>query len=95
MQSNVIQQRVPVYSDPGHWLHVSDSPRHVRVFFGGEAVADSKRVKLVREAEIPRDANHKRLWNGRPYIEDDRRAYESWRAGAFQDLINRLSKYRC
>src|SRR3970282_1486597 len=52
MQSNVIQQRVPVYSDPGHWVHVSDSPRHVRVFFGGEAVADSKRVKLVREAEV-------------------------------------------
>ncbi len=52
MQSNVIQQRVPVYSDPGHWVHVSDSPRHVRVFFGGDAVADSKRVKLLREAEV-------------------------------------------
>ena len=29
MQSNVIQQRVPVHGDPGHWVHVSDSPRHV------------------------------------------------------------------
>jgi uncharacterized protein (DUF427 family) len=52
MESNVIQQRVPVSSDPGHWVHVSDSPRHVRVMFGGETIADSKRVKLVREAEI-------------------------------------------
>jgi uncharacterized protein (DUF427 family) len=52
MKSNVIQQRVPVHGDPGHWVHVSDSPRHVRVFFGGETIADSKKVKLVREAEI-------------------------------------------
>lgn len=52
MQSNVIQERVPVHSDPGHWVHISDSPRHVRVMFGGETIADSKRVKLAREAEI-------------------------------------------
>jgi uncharacterized protein (DUF427 family) len=52
MQSNIIQQRVPVHGDPGHWLHVSDSPRHVRVFFGGEVIASSKRAKLVREAEV-------------------------------------------
>src|SRR5882672_3532762 len=52
MQSNVIQQRVAIHGDPGHWVHVSDSPRHVRVMFGGETIADSKRVKLVREAEI-------------------------------------------
>ena len=37
---------------PGHWVHVSESPRHVRVFFGGETIANSKRVKLVREAEV-------------------------------------------
>lgn len=52
MQSNVTQQRVPIHGDPGHWVHVSDSPRHVRVMFGGETIADSKRVKLVREPEI-------------------------------------------
>jgi uncharacterized protein (DUF427 family) len=52
MQSNVTQQRVPVHGDPGHWLHVSESPRHVRVFFGNETIADSKRAKLVREAEV-------------------------------------------
>ena len=52
MQSNIIQQRVPVHGDPGHWVHVSDSPRHVRVFFGGEVIASSKRAKLVREAEV-------------------------------------------
>src|SRR5919108_521322 len=52
MQSNVTQQRVPIHGDPGHWVHVSESPRHVRVFFGGEAIADSKRAKLVREAEV-------------------------------------------
>jgi uncharacterized protein (DUF427 family) len=52
MQSNVTQERVPVHGDPGHWVHVSESPRHVRVMFGGEAIADSKRAKLVREAEV-------------------------------------------
>ena len=52
MQSNVTQQRVPIHGDPGHWIHVSESPRHVRVFFGGETIADSKRAKLLREAEI-------------------------------------------
>ena len=52
MQSNVTQQRVPIHGDPGHWVHVSESPRHVRVFFGGVAIADSKHAKLVREAEV-------------------------------------------
>jgi uncharacterized protein (DUF427 family) len=52
MQSNVTQQRVPIHGDPGHWLHISQSPRHVRVFFGGEVIANSKRAKLVREAEV-------------------------------------------
>ena len=51
MQSNVTQQRVPIHGDPGHWIHVSESPRHVRVFFGGETIADSKHAKLLREAE--------------------------------------------
>jgi uncharacterized protein (DUF427 family) len=52
MESNVTQQRVPIHGDPGHWVHVSESPRHVRVIFGGETIADSKRAKLLREAEI-------------------------------------------
>ena len=52
MKSNVIQQRVPVSSDPGHWVHLSESPRHVRVFFNGETIADSKHAKLVRESEV-------------------------------------------
>lgn len=52
MQSNVTQQRVPIHGDPGHWVHVSESPRHVRVMFGGQTIADSKRAKLVREAEV-------------------------------------------
>src|SRR5215470_5801021 len=52
MESNVIQQRVPINSDPGHWVHVSDSPRNVRVIFGDETIADSKRVKLLRESSI-------------------------------------------
>jgi uncharacterized protein (DUF427 family) len=43
---------VPVASDPGHWVHVSESPRHVRVFFNGETIADSKHAKLVRESEV-------------------------------------------
>jgi uncharacterized protein (DUF427 family) len=52
MQSNITQQRVPVIGDPGPWVHVSESPRHVRVFLGGEAIADSKRAKLVRETDV-------------------------------------------
>ena len=52
MQSNVTQQRVPIHGDPGPWIHVSESPRHVRVFFGGVAIADSKRAKLVREPDV-------------------------------------------
>ena len=52
MQSNVTQERVPIYGDPGHWIHISQSPRHVRVMFGGETIADSKHAKLLREAEI-------------------------------------------
>jgi uncharacterized protein (DUF427 family) len=51
MQSNVTQERVPVHGDAGHWLHISQSPRHVRVIFGGETIASSKRTKLLREAE--------------------------------------------
>jgi len=52
MQSNITQERVPIHGDAGHWVHISQSPRHVRVFFGGEVVANSKRAKLVREAEV-------------------------------------------
>jgi uncharacterized protein (DUF427 family) len=43
------EPRVPVHGDPGHWIHISDSPRNVRVIFGGETIADSKRMKLLRE----------------------------------------------
>jgi uncharacterized protein (DUF427 family) len=43
---------VPINTDPGHWVHVSDSPRHVRVIFAGETIADTKRAKLLRESEI-------------------------------------------
>lgn len=46
-----MEERVPVYGDPGHWLHVSQSPRHVRVNFGGQTIGSSKRVRLLREAD--------------------------------------------
>ncbi len=52
MNSHVVQQRVPLASDPGHWVHVSDSPRRVRVIFNGETIADSKNAKLVRESDV-------------------------------------------
>ena len=36
---------------PGdHAMHLEDSPRRVRAGFNGETVADSRRVKLLREA---------------------------------------------
>ena len=52
MKSNVIQERVPVPGDPAHWVHVSESPRHVRVIFDGQTIADSKQAKLVRESDV-------------------------------------------
>lgn len=52
MKSNVTQERVPIHGDAGHWIHVSESPRHVRVVFNGQTIADSKHAKLVREAEV-------------------------------------------
>jgi len=36
----------------GHWIVAEPSPRWVRVFFGGETVADSKRVMLLRENRV-------------------------------------------
>jgi uncharacterized protein (DUF427 family) len=36
--------------DPEHWTHIVESPKRLRVSFGGETIADSKRVLLLREA---------------------------------------------
>ena len=36
--------------EPSHWVHVVACPKRVRVVFGDETVADSKRVLLLREA---------------------------------------------
>lgn len=39
-------------SAPGkHVLYLEDSPRRVRVMFGGETVADSRSVKLLHETK--------------------------------------------
>ena len=35
-----------------HLLYFEDSPRRVRVVFGGETVADSQQVKLMHEAGL-------------------------------------------
>lgn len=44
--------RVPLgRGDSKHWLHIEGSPRRVRVIFGGETIADSKRVMLLRESK--------------------------------------------
>jgi uncharacterized protein (DUF427 family) len=34
-----------------HTLYFEDSPRRVRVMFGGETVADSRSVKLLHETD--------------------------------------------
>jgi uncharacterized protein (DUF427 family) len=34
-----------------HWMHAEQSPRRVRVVFGGATLADSKRAVLLREAK--------------------------------------------
>jgi uncharacterized protein (DUF427 family) len=41
----------PTISSAEHWIHVEQSPRRVRVVFGGETIADSKRALLLREAK--------------------------------------------
>jgi uncharacterized protein (DUF427 family) len=46
----------PVAHEPPsaeHRIEVEPSPRWVRVYFGGEAIADSKRVLLLREGPYP------------------------------------------
>jgi uncharacterized protein (DUF427 family) len=45
------EQRVPIFGDAGHWIHVSKSPRRVRVVFEGETIAASKHMMLLREAD--------------------------------------------
>jgi uncharacterized protein (DUF427 family) len=41
----------PKSGAPDHWMHIEQSPRRVRVTFGGETIADSKRAVLLREAK--------------------------------------------
>lgn len=36
--------------DSDHWIHIVEVSKRVRVIFGGETIADSRRVLLVREA---------------------------------------------
>jgi uncharacterized protein (DUF427 family) len=36
-------------ADADHWIHIEESPRRVRVTFGGQTIADSKRALLLRE----------------------------------------------
>src|SRR5919202_438615 len=39
-----------VQAPRGHVLYFEDTPRRVRVMLGGEAIADSKRAKLLHES---------------------------------------------
>ena len=34
-----------------HWIHIEESPRRVRVMFGGETLADSRHAMLLRETK--------------------------------------------
>lgn len=47
---------------------------------------------LKRDGEVPIDENHKRLWNGKPYMEHDRQAYLAWRRKVFPALIEKLKE---
>ncbi len=40
-----------VQAPENHVLYLEDSPRRVRVMFGGETIADSRRVKLLHETK--------------------------------------------
>ena len=39
----------PIGRAGDHWIHIEESPRHVRVKFGGEIIADSRHAMLLRE----------------------------------------------
>ncbi len=45
---------------------------------------------LKREGEVPVDDNHKRLWQGKQYMEHDRQAYMAWKRKAFPALVGKL-----
>ncbi|MFQ5902099.1 MAG: DUF427 domain-containing protein, partial [Candidatus Binatia bacterium] len=46
------RERVPTgRGESDHWVHIEESPRRVHVTFGGETIADSKHVLLLREAQ--------------------------------------------
>src|SRR5713226_63395 len=34
-----------------HWINIEESPRHLRVLFGGETLASSRHVMILREAK--------------------------------------------
>jgi uncharacterized protein (DUF427 family) len=57
-------------ADSGHWIHIEPSPRRVRVDFGGQTIADSKRALLLRERKclpvyyFPREDVRTDLLNG-------------------------------
>jgi len=50
---------------------------------------------LKRDGEVPIDANHRRVWKGKPYMADDAVAFDAWRKDVFPTLIDKLKSARC
>lgn len=44
------------------------------------------------DGQFPRDANHERVWQGRPYAESDRSAFMAWRAASKPELLDRIER---
>lgn len=47
---NIVHKPVSYGEIPEHWVDFEESPRRVRVTFGGETLADTKHAMLLREA---------------------------------------------
>lgn len=50
---------------------------------------------MKRDGEVIFDENHKRLWRGKPYVENDRQAYIAWRRRIYPQLIEKLREKLC
>lgn len=49
---------------------------------------------LKREGEVKPDENHRRMWNGKPYLQHDKDAYEKWRSEEYEVLMEKLSAFK-
>ena len=50
---------------------------------------------LKRDGEVPIDANHRRIWQGKSYMATDAQEFTNWKLSDFDELILKLERFRC